>query len=877
MPRLYGLLLRLLPRARRESYGEMAAVFADQHSTTRRRAGLGALGVLWMKETTGMLRFSWSARRSGSVGASGRRRSSGAFGGPGLPTELRWARRNLRARGTRALFVVGLLALAMAANTTVFSAADSFVFRPLPYPDAGRLATFMSSSPISGDVDYISRDMLIEWRRHTDLFRGGQAHARSGSAYLTINGVTEPIRSHSVTPGMFELLGVGPLWGRPFVMTDVDVGTTPVVVISEALARRLFANPADAVGQEIRPEGEVLTVVGVMPDGFRFPTADEQIWRPLDLARWSPISNVRTVVRLAEWVDFGSAALAVQDRLPAARAAAGDQGNRAVRLVPLVSALQLARAARLLAVLLGAALCLLLIACANVASLELAGATLRARTFAVQTALGATRWTLIRSVMVEGAALIGLTVLVATALASAATSALANTMPMTMRSALANPIDLDSRALVFMSVVAAAVWALTSLPIAWRASRGNVVETLKSDQRTMPVSAGDARIRQVLMAGQVALTVVLLVGALLYGRTYSAQLGLDKGFDSANLVSVEVFPPRGSSIDSATLEAELLDRLRVHSGVVSISRTSEIPPTTGAGIGGPLTLDELPAPVGDAMAAFYSVDPSYFETLRLPLLAGPGLARDDLPGKVVVDEAFVARFFPSGSPIGRRFSFGSTSWDSATEHQIVGVARHVHSDVSETLSGDPVFVVYVPFRPESYALSFVVRLDDLSHMAGLTQMVRDLATTCVVRTDVIDDRYARLYGDTALAVSVAGGFGAMAFLVATAGVYGVMAFLVAGRRREIGIRLALGADQPDIQRLVFGVSLRYVALGVAVGLVGAASVGRLVESQLFGVAVTDPFTYTLVAVSTLAAALLATWHPARQAARVDPAVTLKAE
>jgi predicted lysophospholipase L1 biosynthesis ABC-type transport system permease subunit len=287
-----------------------------------------------------------------------------------------------------------------------------------------------------------------------------------------------------------------------------------------------------------------------------------------------------------------------------------------------------------------------------------------------------------------------------------------------------------------------------------------------------------------------------------------------------------------------------------------------------------MRIDDETEPAATVKAAEYDVDPSFFETMGIPLLAGRGLVRGGPAGEAVVDDAFVRKFFPDTDPLGHRFAFGSSG---ANVHEIVGVARQVRGDLSETPVGDPIFMIYAQLTPTSHPLSFVVRLDDLGHMASLTQMVREVAATCVVRTDVVDERYARLYGDTALAASVASGFGALAFLVATAGVYGVMAFLVAGRRREIGIRLALGADRPDIQRLVFGASLRYVVLGVAAGLVGAALVGRLVESQLFGVTVTDPLTYAIVAASTLAAALFATWHPALQAARVDPAVTLRAE
>jgi hypothetical protein len=285
--------------------------------------------------------------------------------------------------------------------------------------------------------------------------------------------------------------------------------------------------------------------------------------------------------------------------------------------------------------------------------------------------------------MVEGAVLIGLAVVAATALASWATTALAGTLPATMRAALANPIDLDTRALLFMSAVAATTWALTSLPVAWRASRGDVVELLKLDQRTMPVSRGDARIRQGLMAGQVALTVLLLVGALLYASTYRAQLSLDKGFDSANVVSFEVFRPRGSSIDAGALEADLLGRIGGYPGVTAISRTWAIPPSTLAGVIGGMRIDDETEPAATVKAAVYDVDPSFFETMGIPLLAGRGLVRGGPAGEAVVAAAYVRKVFPDTDPLGHRFAFGSSG---ANVPEIVGVARQVRGDLTRRLS-----------------------------------------------------------------------------------------------------------------------------------------------------------------------------------------------
>lgn len=794
-----------------------------------------------------------------------------------LRTELRYALRGIRARRWRAVLIVGLLAVSLGASAIVFSAADSFVFRRVPYPGANRLVVLQQTRSMMGASDYVAPEVIPEWRKHEDLFSAVHAHDMGASLYVTSGDVTEAVITAQVTPGLFETLGVAPRWGRTLQPGDEDPSHAPKAMIAEDLAHRLFPDPSTAVGQTITLGSETLHVVGVMPTLFRFPTSRERVWRPLDLARWPANTGVRGLFQLAPGVNNDAAARAVTDRGAAvARVITSPWRRQPVTVLPLATFAADSRADLIFAMLMAAAACVGLIACANVASLELANAIRRGRSFAIHSALGATRATLVRIGLIEGALMVGASVVLAWFIAHWGVSVLALSLPPTMTRPLANPIDLDARALACMTIAAVATWFLTCVPVARRATRADVVELLKRDDRTMGVSAG-ARLRQTLMVGQVALTVMLLIAAALTVRTYAANVGLEKGFDSSGLAAVEVVQPRRSSANPAELEQTLVDRLRSMPGVDGVARTDGMPPSTQGGIGNYLFVDGRERTTERIKLAGYAVDPDYFSTMGVRLLAGRVFAPGDPPGYVVVDERFAARYWPNGDALGARFNMGGSGWSGVSDFEIVGVAAPVRMESTETPGGDEVFVVYHPISPKYSPLSFVVRLEDERQLGALASLVRSLAPGAIVRVDLVEERYRRLYGDVRLAASVTGGFGALAFVVAMAGVYGVMAFLVTGRRREIGVRIAFGAQPTDIRRMFLAASARFVLVGAALGVAGAYATTRAVETKLQGVQAADPLTFAGVVIAVLVTALAATWLPARQAARVDPVISLRAE
>ena len=822
-----------------------------------------------------------------------------------VPSELVWAWRGVQRRRLASVVHVGLVAMAIAANALVFAATDAYVFNPTPYPNAERLVVFQRDLGARGGIsERAASAEILAWRKHRDLFTAVHAyeHSRAAGTYLEIDGVTEDVPTAVVTPGLFEMLGVLPRWGRPFLPGDEQPDRPSVVVVSEALARRLFDSPAAAVDGTLGSGASAARIVGVMPADFRFPTLGQQIWRPLLLDRPSGAAEILhdTLASIAPGQTADAVARAVSARHAAVAEAAG---VTMFRETPTAVALAEARRgphADLLVLLLGAAGCLLLVACLNVASLALASAIGRAHVYAVQSALGAGPGSLVRVALLEGAMLTTLAAAGALGLSTWTMSAIARWLPAAMRDGLANAIDVDRRVVAFVAVVTVVAWICTSLPVVWRASRPSVVDDLRRDERTTGIGRAHAWSRHVLMAVQVAVTVLLLIGALLFVRSYGERLRDDKGFDSARLANITITPlprmagdarpgvetpisgpPSDDVIQRARADTELaavaLARLRLHPRVVSASRVARSLPLTRIDMGSLLEIEDRPEGSGWVNFGGYAADPAYFSTLGIRLLRGRVFRPTDPPNQVVVDEAFAKRFWPAGDALGARFRLYASVIGNIHDYQIIGIAAHVRADTPETPAAVTPFAFYPQLMPDYPAglPTFVVRLDDERSLAQVTDAVRAVAPGRVVTGELLDERYARLYGDARVAAGIISGFGALAFMVAMAGIYGVMAFLVAGRTREIGIRLALGAGRRDIRRLIVGPAMAFASLGALVGVIAALVTSRWIDAHLFGVSATDPATHAAIVSAVLAMSLVAAWRPAQRAARIDPARTLR--
>ena len=808
--------------------------------------------------------------------------------------EWRSARRSLLSRRWRAGLVVGLLTLALAANVIVFSAADSLVFHRVGYADPDRLIRFDVRDAQSGRPSGIpGAAALDEWRKQTDLFTGVHAHLYK-VVFLTGGGEPELVNAADVTPGLIEMLGTSPRWGRSLLEDDARQTSPQVVLISESLARERFGNPALAVGNRLPTTAEPLAVVGVMPDRFRFPDHSQRIWRAL--APRGPLAKnygLSLIARVNAAMPLDAAADLLARRGGDVARAAGARGERVVGLQPLTAGSPAHERGRLMLMLVGAALCLLFIVCANVASVELASALGRARSYAVHLAVGASRGSIVRAALLEGACLVGAAMTSAYLVARVAIDGLTGWLPRNLFSGTTNPIDLDERSLIFMAASAALTWLLIALPVILYATRTDLLAVLKMEGAAAAASPAGTRMRRAATIVQVAVAVLLLVGSVVYVRSYLALLALDKGFDSTGVVSISLtIPPQrlGTAWDRHLLAEEILQRVRARPGVVAAFEGSP-PPATGDS---PTLIDRLevdgrPAFETDLLFPRLWITADYFKTLGIPLLEGRMLTSDDPSTNVLITEALAQRLWPGTPAVGHRFRPGSpgSPW-----HEIVGVVGHVRTPEDGVTGPQRHFQMYsAQPRPKpptsapkprgdsalpSYGfLTITARVDSRDRTSDLLQTVRAVDTSNILKLEFVDDLYAREHADRLLAARIIGGFGITTFVIAAGGIYGLMVFLVAARTREIGIRMALGADAAAIRRLVLGASLKLIAVGVAVGLLAVWIASRWIQAQLYGISAADPLSIAAVVVAVSAVGILATWCPSRTAARVDPLAALR--
>lgn len=808
--------------------------------------------------------------------------------------ELRWAWRNILARRWRAVLTIGLLALALAASTIVFSAADSLVFRRVAYPSADRLITFETRDARTGRPagGFASADLLDEWRKQTDLFSAVHGHLYK-TIFLIGRGEPELVPAADVTPGLVEMLGVRPRWGRTLAEDDARRTDVHAVLIAESMARERFGDPARAVGGRIDTTAEPLLVIGVMPASFRFPDGSQRIWRVFDPR--GPLAQnigVSLIALIADGVSWTQLSLMMESRSQALYVAAGAPAVAIASPAPLRTARVVAEQRRLLFVLLGAAISLLFTACANVASLELAGAVARARVYAIQLAIGASRSELVRTGLLEGMFMVGTAALAAALVAALGTDLLVRYLPAALTASV-NPIDVDYRALLVTTGLAGLAWLLSSFPPAAFAWRANLLELLKIEGASVSASRAGAVWRRALTVAQVALAVMLLVGSVLYVRSYLGLIRLEKGFDSSGVVAISLtIPPQllGSGAERAAMAQTILERVRARPGVLGAFEGSP-PPSTGDSptFTGHIEVDGRPPIETNILIPRLWVDPDYFRVLGIPLVRGRMLERGDPPTNVIITESLANRLWPGGEAVGHRFREDPLfQWS-----RVIGVVRHVRTTYDGTSGPERYFQKYSLRQPPPPAtastgatprgsggpaygfLTVTARVDSRSRASDLYQTVRRVDPRNILRVEFVDDQYARQFADRLLASRVMTGFGLLAFVVAAAGIYGLMAFLVANRAREIGIRMALGADSRRIRRLVFGSSMWLVLLGAAIGIAGAVGASRWAQSQLFGVTATDPATIAVVTIAVVVTAMFATWHPAREASRVDPTVLLR--
>jgi putative ABC transport system permease protein len=809
-----------------------------------------------------------------------------------LLKDLRYAARVLLKQPGFALVAVVTLALGIGANTAIFTVVDAALLRSLPYTDPERLVHLWETKQ-SRDFDRreASYPDFQDWRGQSgEVFDGVAGYTRRGFT-LVDEGTPERAQGAAVTANFFRLLGVEAAEGRTFLESEDAPGARRVVVLSQGLWRRRFGGEQKAVGKQIALDGESYTIVGVLPPSFNFaPVGDAGVWTPLDPP---PMSEGR---RYWHWLNVvarlkpGASLDAAQAQMTtiAGRIAADDpqaHTGTGVRVVPLQEEF-VGSIKPVLFVLLGAVGFVLLIACVNVANLLLARSTARRKEIAIRSALGASRWRLVRQLLTESVLLalaggaLGLVLALwgVDLLVAAIPAAQLGQMPYLQH------LSLNTEVLAFTCALSLATGVVFGLTPALAASRADLQEAMKEGGKASS-GRGARTVRDLLVVAEVALALVLLVGAGLLMKSLVRMLHVDPGFNTENLLTMRLtLPPEryADDAEAARFYDELTRRVGQLPGVRGAAEVSNLPLAGEGGTGTPQVVGR-PAPEGDwGESHLRTISANYFDVLGIPLLKGRAFDerdRADAPGGVViVNRTFAERLFPGQDPLSQRLTFKFTA--DRPPFVIVGV---VGDEKVTNLDARTTPVIYFPvLQDPNPSMGLMVRTsnDPESLASAVRGEVRALDAEVPVfaaktMEQVISDSRAtfmRRYPAYLIGV-----FACVALLLALVGIYGVISYAVTQRTHEIAIRVALGAQGRDVLRLVLGHGLLLALAGVACGVVGALALTRLMSGLLFGVSAADPVVYGAVALLLLLVALAACLVPARRATRVDPMVALRYE
>ena len=803
--------------------------------------------------------------------------------------DLRLAIRSLSRQAVFSLSVVAVLGLAVGMGTAIFSLVEETLLRPLPFRTPARLVLLQGVAGPERAVRGASVPEVQDWGRTSRTLEAVAMYDETTLA-LTTPGGAERIEAEMVSASYFGMMGGRAQLGRTFTADEDRIpDANPVVVLSDAIWRTRFAGDPKVLGRTITLNERAFTVLGVMEPSFRGLSFDTDLWFPSMMMRANggpaDLSDrgQRWLTALGRLRDGVSPERAQRDLDRVARQLATDfpetNADRGVQLVPLREA-YLGSTRGIVVALFGAVGLLLLIACANVMGLQLVRATGRGREIALRTALGAAQGRLARQFVAEGLVLAGTAVLVGVVVAHAGLGALTALVPAGVLPPYARP-RLDGAALAFALAVGGTCGVLIGLVPALRAPRLALMTSLKDGARGSAAAFQPGRRlggQQALVVGQTAVALVLLVGAGLFIRTLQRELAVAPGFEAAGVLRARAVLPDRYSPDGRRLVVEQLrNRLLALPGVRGVALGSDLP------FSGATSAAFLYIPETAQRLRYYrhSVSPDYFATLGIPVTRGRpfGAAdRADAPRVVMISASAARRIWGDADPVGRALRFGDAAGPSVTVVGVVGDVRF--RDLTTSLgSSEP--DVYVPLSQRPVAdLELAVR--SALPPAALSAAVRRAVVAVdpqipLFEVQPMDELLEAQTARSRLASAVLGAFGLAALVLAAVGLYGVLAFLVSTRRREIGIRIALGASRTHVIRGIVKQGLGLVSVGLLAGGVIALWAVRAVESQLFGISVYDPWVFTAVVALLLSAALAASGIPARRAARTDPQLALRTE
>jgi putative ABC transport system permease protein len=791
-------------------------------------------------------------------------------------------------------------ALGVGANTSIFSVVNAVLFRPLPFPESDKLVMVSEGiTNLAADINRISAPDLLDFKEAEGRAFESLAIVQSRSPTIVVNGDAEVINGAAITPSAFKVLRVSPAVGRAFLDSDTATSAPLVAIISDALWRRRYGADRSILGKQITySSGATAEIIGVMPRGFAFPLPGlgmpvAEMFMPF---RFSPAvlnqraDNFNTVAfgRLQDGVSMARAEASLApimrqmpERYPESWGKASKRGGNLLVHVRSLRATAVGESQRPLLVLLGAVGFVLLIACINVASLFVARASAREREISIRKALGATRGRLTQQFLAEALLLLSAGSALGLVAAHWATRALVALAPGDFYSSFDTSIDARVLAVTGgLTVLTALVFSI--LP----SLRGRQIRT---EERSSTADRTSQHGRRVLIVSEVAFALVLTVGAGLMLRSFAHARAMNPGFDPENLITFSVNLPSAAYADVDRIkltEQEIVQRLREIPGVMSASGTSNLPMLSTWEI---VFTPEGSPPQQLPVATNTLVLPGFFEAMRIPLRAGRYLDQRDAkgtPGVVIINETMARKYYGNANPVGRQFKLGPP--DSPVPlKEIVGVVADVKH---YTLDEKPLSAVYQPVLQQDTGivvgmyrgLTYVVRARTAGGPTNLAASIRTAVRAVDPKLLVLNVRpMETIVGSTISSrrfnATLLGLFAALALALAASGVYGVLQYSVIQRKREMGIRIAIGASTLDMMRLIVGQALGLAAIGVAIGVVGAFALTRVIRALLFNTDPLDALTFGASAAVLLLIAVLSSYLPARRALRIDPTVAMRGE
>jgi putative ABC transport system permease protein len=803
-----------------------------------------------------------------------------------LFSDIRYAVRNLIKRPGFTSISVITLALGIGANTAIFSAVNALLINPLPFPDQDRVVAIWDKEPSRGvERNEVAMANYLDWRSQSQSFEH-LALERWWSTNLTAGDTPERVQGFLVTANFLDVLRVKPIMGRNFIEEENQPGKDSVAIITNSLWQRRFGSDPNIVNKTITTNGVVRTVVGVLPEDFNYPKGAE-VFAPIaltpELIKSRGNHSYYVIGRLKPGVSLPGAQAEI-DTITARLAAQYPDTNVGLgaNVYPIVAD-TVRMYSTALWVMMGAVGFVLLIACANVANLMLARATGRQKELALRAALGASRWRIVRQLLVESLVI---------ALIGGALGVLVGIWGIDLLRA-GNPgeaakyapgwksLGINLPVLVFTLAISLLSGLLFGLAPAWHVSKPELNDALKEGGRQ--TTGGSHRLRGLLVVSEIALSLVLLVGAGLMFRSFLALLKTSPGFNPEGVLTMNLnlpFAKYKEESQRAAFYSDLVHRVEALPGVQSAAVINYLP-LGGANSSETFLVEGRPEPgPGQENLGRYRVcTPDYFQTMGISILKGRGFTEQDRSGStpvILVSETLARRYWPEGDAVGKRMRFEGPL-EKAPWMEVIGIVQDVKHELNLPVTSD----YYLPHAQDSWnAMVLVARTS--TDPASMSDSIRQQVLAIDKDQPVFDVRTMHEVRAISVALysfgsATMGIFAIIALVLAAIGIYGVMAFAVTQRTQEIGIRMALGARAIDVLKMIVKTGMSLATIGVIAGLVGAFAITRLMASLLFGVSPTDVVTFAFVAAGLLLVALLACYIPARRAIKVDPLVALRYE